>query len=122
MARGGQRDGAGRKSTWSSGCKFEQTKLIRVPSSISDKILEIAHKLDSGETIDLETKSINEIETKSVEQLELITIQDKSYLQSELIEKGKQIIYDETQVRTKDRASVRKYFSLLLDVDRELFK
>ena len=122
MARGGQRDGAGRKSTWLSGCKFEQTKLIRVPSAIADKVLEIAHKLDSGETIDLETKSLNEIETKLIEQLELITIQDKSYLQSELIEKGKQIVYDVTQVRIKDRSAVRKYFSLLLDVDRELFK
>jgi hypothetical protein len=122
MARGGQRDGAGRKSTWSSGCKFEQTKLIRVPSIISDKVLEIAHKLDSGEAIDLETKSLDQIETKSIEQLQLITIQDKSYLQSELIEKGKQIIYNETQVRSKDRGTVRKYFSLLLDVDREFFK
>ena len=122
MARGGQRDGAGRKSTWASGCGFEETKLIRVPIAISDKVLEFAHKLDSGATIDLETKSLNQIEAKSIEQLELITIQDKSYLQSELIEKGKQIVYDETQVRSKDRGTVRKYFSLLLDVDRELFK
>jgi hypothetical protein len=114
MARGGYREKAGRKSTWVSGCKFEETKLIRVPIAISDRVLEIAHKLDSGENIDLVSESKNEIVTESIE--------DKSYSQSELIEKGKQIVYDETQVRTKDRSAVRKYFSLLLEVDRELFK
>jgi hypothetical protein len=113
MARGGYREKAGRKSTWVSGCKFEQTKLIRVPIAISDRVLEIAHKLDNGESIDLVTESNNEIVTES---------EDTNYSQSELIEKGKQIVYDVTQVRIKDRSAVRKYFSLLLDVDRELFK
>lgn len=114
MTRGGYREKAGRKSTWVSGCKFEETKLIRVPIAISDRVLEIAHKLDNGEVIDLVSESNNEIVTESIE--------DKSYSQPELIEKGKQIVYDETHVRSKDRASVRKYFSLLLDVDREFFK
>jgi hypothetical protein len=45
MTRGGYREKAGRKSTWVSGCKFEQTKLIRAPIAISDHVLEIAHKL-----------------------------------------------------------------------------
>ena len=45
MTRGGYREKAGRKSTWVSGCKFEETKLIRVPIAISDRVLEIAHKL-----------------------------------------------------------------------------
>ena len=113
MTRGGYRQKAGRKSTWMSGCKFEETKLIRVPIAISDRVLEIAHKLDSGEIIDLVSNSNNEIVTESI---------GDNYSQSELIEKGKQIVYDETQVRSKDRSTVRKYFSLLLDVDRELFK
>jgi hypothetical protein len=51
MARGGYREKAGRKSGWVSGCKFEDTKLIRVPVTIADRLLEIAHKLDSGEII-----------------------------------------------------------------------
>lgn len=114
MARGGYREKAGRKSTWTSGCKFEQTKLIRVPVAISDRLLEIAHVLDAGQTIDLVSESNNEIVTKS--------ICDKSYSQFELIEKGKQIVYDEAQVRIKDRSSVRKYFSLLLGVEKEFFK
>jgi len=113
MTRGGYREKAGRKSTWVSGCKFEETKLIRVPIAISDRVLEIAHKLDNDESTDLVTESNNEIVTESI---------GDNYSQSELIEKGKQIVYDVTQVRIKDRASVRKYFSLLLDVDRELFK
>lgn len=105
MPRGGRREKAGRKSTWMSGCKFEDTKSIRVPAAIASELLEIAHKLDSGEVIESETKSNIEIVTKS-----------------ELIQKGKQIIADESVVRVKDRASVRKYFGLLLDVNRDSFK
>jgi hypothetical protein len=105
MPRGGRREKSGRKSSWVSGCKFEETKLIRVPVAVADRLLEIAHKLDSGEVIDLETKSNNEIVTKS-----------------ELIQKGKQIVADESVVRMKDRGSVRKYFGLLLDVNRDLFR
>jgi hypothetical protein len=52
MTRGGERSGAGRKSTWASGCTFENTKLIRVPSKIADQVLKLAHQLDAGE-IDL---------------------------------------------------------------------
>jgi hypothetical protein len=105
MSRGGFRKGSGRKSTWASGCTFEQTKLIRVPIAIADRLLEIAHTLDNSNILDLETKSKNETVTKS-----------------ELITKAKQIILDESLVRLRDRSSVRKYFSLLLDVDRNLFK
>lgn len=58
MSRGGKRKGAGRKNTWSSGCKFEDTKLIRVPNAIALRILEIAHKLDAGVDLELETNSL----------------------------------------------------------------
>lgn len=57
MVRGGYRKKAGRKSTWKSGCRFEQTKLIRVPRLIADQMLEIAHWLDNGGTIEKVTKS-----------------------------------------------------------------
>jgi hypothetical protein len=71
MVRGGQRQGAGRKSTWESKTKFEDTVVIRVPGKIKDKILEIAHKLDSGDVIDLDSNSkIQELESK-VASLEL---------------------------------------------------
>lgn len=56
MPRGGHREKSGRKSTWKSGCKFEDTKLIRVPRAIADQLLEIAHKIDTGESLDLVTK------------------------------------------------------------------
>ena len=49
--RGGKRKGAGRKSTWVSGCKFEDTKLIRVPTAIAERLLDLAHKLDAGEDV-----------------------------------------------------------------------
>ena len=44
MPRGGKREGAGRKLGWSR----PDTKVIRVPSALSDRLLEIAHWLDSG--------------------------------------------------------------------------
>jgi hypothetical protein len=59
MPRGGHREKAGRPSTWKSGCKFSETKLIRVPSVIADQVLEYAHKLDAGETLDLVTKQLS---------------------------------------------------------------
>jgi hypothetical protein len=59
MPRGGHREKAGRPSTWKSGCKFSETKLIRVPAAIADQLLEIAHRLDSGETLDLVTKQLS---------------------------------------------------------------
>ena len=58
MTRGGARQGAGKKSSWKSGCKFEQTKLIRVPAAISTQLLEIAHWLDEGFQIKKLTKPI----------------------------------------------------------------
>jgi hypothetical protein len=131
MPRGGRRDGSGRKSTWVSGCKFEDTKLIRVPTAIANKLLEIAHKLDSGEIIDLETESLrDELENlkrqvtnqSEARQLELIGDTTKHYSLDDLIQKGKRIISNESCVRSKDRSSVRKYFGLLLDVDRDSFK
>ena len=51
MPRGGKRPGAGRKSSWPSGCGREDTKLIRVPKKLADELLEIAHRLDGGEQV-----------------------------------------------------------------------
>ncbi len=53
MPRGGHRDKAGRKKTWNNS----ETKTIRVPKVFAEQLLEIARLLDSGITIDIETKS-----------------------------------------------------------------
>ena len=56
-------------------------------------------------------------------QLSLLDIPSaKTYTLEDLTAKAKSIIYDETIVRTRDRGAARKYFGLLLDVDRDLFK
>ena len=60
MPRGGRRIGAGRKTAWESGCSFAETTVIRVPKVLKNKILEIAHRLDAGEKIDLDTKSLRD--------------------------------------------------------------
>jgi DNA mismatch repair ATPase MutS len=58
--RGGAREKAGRKSSWVSGCRQEETKLIRIPEKLAKQLNEIAHRLDAGEIIDLVSKSIRE--------------------------------------------------------------
>ncbi len=55
--RGGARKGAGRKTTWESGCTQKDTKPIRVPKAIASELLVIAHKLDRGESLESDTKS-----------------------------------------------------------------
>lgn len=60
MPRGGRRKGAGRKTAWESGCSFEETTVVRVPKYLKDEILEIAHRLDAGEEIDLVSKSLRD--------------------------------------------------------------
>jgi hypothetical protein len=68
MSRGGKRDNAGRKSGWVN----LETKLIRVPVAIESQLMAIAKKLDQGEIIDLETKSI-EVESVTESNLDSIT-------------------------------------------------
>lgn len=53
MPRGGKRKGAGSKLKWKHG----KTKTIRVPVALSEKLLQIAHKLDEGVIIDYDTES-----------------------------------------------------------------
>ena len=68
MSRGGARDNAGRKSGWVN----LKTKLIRVPVAIEFQLMAIAKKLDQGESIELETKSI-EIESVTESKLDSVT-------------------------------------------------
>ncbi|MBR8832937.1 MAG: hypothetical protein DSM106950_02550 [Stigonema ocellatum SAG 48.90 = DSM 106950] len=62
--RGGRRENAGRKSNW----KNKDTITIRVPRAIVFQVIDLAHRIDSGETIELDTESRaaqNEIITQS---------------------------------------------------------
>lgn len=69
MPRGGFRENAGRKSEWASGRTFAETKPIRVPREYSDFLLEIAHRLDAGEVIDLDTESLQQENQQLKEQV-----------------------------------------------------
>lgn len=77
MSRGGSRENSGRKSTWKSGCTFEETRLIRVPSRLTPRLMEIAHKLDEDESFDLVSKSIIDLNKDLVSQLEQLQQQLK---------------------------------------------
>lgn len=54
--RGGLRENAGRKSSW----RHSETQTIRVPKVFALALMKLAHKLDSEETIDTDTKSNSE--------------------------------------------------------------
>ena len=54
--RGGRRENAGRKSNW----KNKDTITIRVPKAIVFQVIEVAHRIDSGEDIELKTESVAE--------------------------------------------------------------
>lgn len=51
--RGGRRENAGRKPTWNN----KDTITIRVPKFIAAQVMELAHRLDCGEYIELDTES-----------------------------------------------------------------
>ena len=53
MGRGGARANAGAKSKWNNS----ETKTIRVPANLADKILDYAKKLDSEELLENGTNS-----------------------------------------------------------------
>ncbi|NEO38158.1 MAG: hypothetical protein F6J90_18210 [Moorea sp. SIOASIH] len=63
MPRGGYRENSGRKPKWNLG----QTKAVRIPVVIADTILEVAKRLDEGESI--ESVIIPKSETTQLSQL-----------------------------------------------------
>lgn len=72
MGRGGRREGAGRKTQWESGCSFSETTVVRVPKYLKDEVLKLAHRLDAGEVIDLDTESLKkEISRLSQQNIDL---------------------------------------------------
>lgn len=60
MPRGGFREKSGRKSPWKSG----ETRTIRVPETLADRLMEIARWLDQGGSIDFVSESKIESVTK----------------------------------------------------------
>ena len=99
--RGGRRENAGRKSNW----KNQDTITIRVPRAIVSRVIELAHRIDSGESIELDTQSKNldnEIITQSNEEREklksdFVTKSILSY--SQAIEIAKQILLSKKSAR-----------------------
>jgi hypothetical protein len=44
---------SGKKSTWKSGARFEDTVTLRVPKAIRDEVLRLAHLVDEGEQLEV---------------------------------------------------------------------
>lgn len=104
---GGAREGSGRKSTWASGAKKEDSKLIRVPEYIADEVLKFAHYIDAGGKIDYERdEKVNQIEIDSVNLIKIDKI-------SKLVR-----VYENQRRTTRDWTKANK---LLTDL-RKLLK
>jgi hypothetical protein len=52
---GGFRKGSGRKNPWVSQTKIEDCKSIRVPEKIVDRLMQIAHYIDAGGEVNINT-------------------------------------------------------------------
>ncbi|KAB8313850.1 hypothetical protein SD81_014620 [Tolypothrix campylonemoides VB511288] len=110
--RGGRRENAGRKPIW----KNKETITIRVPKLIATQVLELAHRLDSGENIELDTESktskINEIITKSnltTQEKEYDFVMDSNLEETEIITKSittSNLLNDE--IITKSKTSITR--------------
>ena len=78
MTRGGAREGAGSQSVWKSG----KTKVIRVPETLADRVLEYARALDeNNDSLDLVPEPVTQ---SKVVNLSGISIQ---------IHNGKLVVY-----------------------------
>lgn len=132
MPRGGKREGAGRKTAWESGCSFAETTVVRVPRYLKAQVLELAHRLDAGETVDLVPQSIleenkslkNQIENLQTQQVQIQQplFTSSSFADSEqLQQRAKKILHQDEVVRSRDRGAVRKFLSELFSVDKSYF-
>lgn len=128
--RGGRRENAGRKSIW----KNKDTITIRVPRAILFQVIEVAHRIDSGENIELNTESIteepkkvikskantNEIITQSNQESEelksdFVTKSILSY--SQAIEIGKQILKSKKSARISIAKIISEIYQQTLSPD-----
>lgn len=89
MSRGGARKGAGKKTSWKSGCTFNQTKLIRVPLALASRLLDIAHWIDEGGEIEKVTKPIQHELSLSSEIILETETNSKAYTETDLAEEIK---------------------------------
>jgi len=88
MPRGGRREGAGRKTAWQSGCSFAETTVIRVPKAIKNEVLEIAHRIDAGETISFDSKSTIQENQALKSKIKKLDFHLNNYEQLELLPKN----------------------------------
>ena len=112
MPRGGRRKGAGRKTQWESGCSFSETVVIRVPKVLKNELLEIAHRLDAGEEVDLVSKSVKQrneyLEGKIFELEKELNQLKQQPLQLELISSELDIVTKTKKQMSKVRDDVLK--------------
>ena len=113
------RENAGRKSNW----KNKDTITIRVPRAIIFQVIDVAHRIDSGETIELDTESRtaqNEIITQSKQkdqELKSDSVTKSILSYSQAIEIAKQIILSKKSARMSITQIISKIYQTTLSPD-----
>ena len=113
------RENAGRKSNW----KNKDTITIRVPRAIVFQVIDLAHRIDSGETIELDTESRaaqNEIITQSNQkdqELKSDTVTKSILSYSQAIEIAKEIILSKKSARISIAQIISKIYQQTLSPD-----
>ncbi|BAQ67162.1 hypothetical protein [Geminocystis sp. NIES-3709] len=92
--RGGAREGAGKKSSWISGCSYEDTKLVRVPKAIGDEVIKIAHDIDAGIDYPTAVKAL---------------IEENKMLRKKLLETNQQSSFDSKDLDDLVKEALKKF-------------
>jgi len=112
--RGGYRDNSGRKSGW----KNSDTCTIRIPKTFASQLLELARRLDNGETFDNETES-NLTDNDLVTQSNFVGTQDELDSSIDIDTKSKCPIDDIVTESILDRSDTSKHLEQKPDFDTD---
>ena len=108
---GGRREGAGRKTTWASGSRKEDSKLVRVPEYIAAEVLRAAHYIDAGGVIKYD--SLDSVTQSNNDSLDSITQSNSPQFNNliELIER-----YKSEAKNTRDWSKANKFLTEALAI------
>lgn len=110
---GGSRPGAGNKYKWRHG----ETKAVRIPIALADKVLEVAKAIDSGEQIDESVTQSSRDEETSYLMKRLEATNQKYSVELGKLRADLSKVTRELQQVTKERD---KYFDQIADIKLEL--
>lgn len=87
MSRGGHRENAGRKPSWNHA----ETQTIRVPKAFAAQLLEVAKRLDRGESVEFVTESKKNLAQNQSSVVTKSKLKKESVTESNVLLSGRQL-------------------------------